>query len=339
MSIVTQNQTTTAAFEEFDESLKLDPKEREDAIQRWNTIADLLAEQGAVARHFLQGSFARKTMRKPLKDVDVVVVVSQDLIEDTDSDPQLVTDRLQQFISRTYPGWTFSGSKHALTVCFDDRDFTIDVTPAQEASEGYVRIANTESGEWDLSDCQLINRAVSQRNQECAGLFIRQVRMAREIAAKMKDDFPDLDVLNGLVAESILFAAVTSEASFEDAVTQFLENATVMVHGEILTPSGYEDLTVKRQWSPADRDRLGRVFEKLLATAREAARFRAAGEEASALSSWAAICGDNFPLPEVDEAEYLSGLGQGSATRAGGVTTALLTGVPVSPQRAWRRQA
>jgi hypothetical protein len=66
--------TTTGAFDEFDAALNLDPREREKAERRHHEITDVLIAAGIAASTFLQGSFARKTMPKPLKDVDMVIV-------------------------------------------------------------------------------------------------------------------------------------------------------------------------------------------------------------------------------------------------------------------------
>jgi tRNA nucleotidyltransferase (CCA-adding enzyme) len=66
--------TVNAAFNEFDEALNLDPNERKAAQDRHRQISDVLSEAGLAVTTFLQGSFARKTMLKPLKDVDMVVV-------------------------------------------------------------------------------------------------------------------------------------------------------------------------------------------------------------------------------------------------------------------------
>lgn len=61
-----------AAFGIFDTELNLDPTERDKAMRRHQEITEVLTAAGVAASTFLQGSFARKTMPKPLKDVDMV---------------------------------------------------------------------------------------------------------------------------------------------------------------------------------------------------------------------------------------------------------------------------
>lgn len=67
--------TTKSAFADFDAALNLDPAERVRAQNRHRRITDVLKKAEVVEGTFLQGSFARKTMPKPLKDVDMVVLI------------------------------------------------------------------------------------------------------------------------------------------------------------------------------------------------------------------------------------------------------------------------
>ena len=64
--------TVDNSFTKLDEDLNLAPFVRQKAQTLHNTIRDDLTEAGLIAGGFLQGSFARKTMLKPLKDVDIV---------------------------------------------------------------------------------------------------------------------------------------------------------------------------------------------------------------------------------------------------------------------------
>lgn len=325
-----------AAFAEFDENLKLDPNERDAAVKRWNDVADVLTDAGLVSGTFLQGSFARKTMRKPLKDVDVVVLATPSTLDSNENDPTSVIEALRSEILKEFTGATSRVSKHALTVEFPDSDFSVDITPARDGEDRLVYIGNTETAEWDESDCRLMNDAVTERNGETKGRFIRQARMAREIAARMKEQDPRLKVLNGLVAESILYAAVSEPIEYGSAMLDFLDAGSVMANSKILTPSGREDITQKRDWTSADRELVRGAFETLCLAAREAERLAEAGDSERALDSWAEICGEQFPLPERTVEEYLGGLNGGAATRSGSVTEAVDTGVHVAPQRAWK---
>ena len=58
--------TTSQAFDLFDENLKLDPKQRSAAEKCHNEVTALLLSLDIIVYAFLQGSFRRKTMIRPL---------------------------------------------------------------------------------------------------------------------------------------------------------------------------------------------------------------------------------------------------------------------------------
>ena len=63
------------AFKAFDKKLKLDPAVTQQARDVADDLEQCLRDAGLLQSRLLQGSFGRKTMRPPLKDVDMVVVL------------------------------------------------------------------------------------------------------------------------------------------------------------------------------------------------------------------------------------------------------------------------
>src|SRR5437870_13221021 len=119
--------TTTEAFDLFDESLKLDPKERAAAEKCHNEVSELLRSVGLIVCAFLQGSFARKTMIRPLRDIDKIVVLAPRLRALT---PDQVMDAIQRVLAARYPDVTFRRTRHALQVDFGPTTFYFDIVPA-----------------------------------------------------------------------------------------------------------------------------------------------------------------------------------------------------------------
>ena len=68
--------TTTQAFEKFRQRLELSETERKDAARRQTDVRDCIREGFDVKTDFLSGSYRRHTKTKPLKDVDVMFVLS-----------------------------------------------------------------------------------------------------------------------------------------------------------------------------------------------------------------------------------------------------------------------
>src|ERR1017187_2172701 len=66
---------TPDAFGQYDSDLNLDPAEHLRALKFHNELTAALKFDGLISTAFLQGSFARKTMLKPLRDIDKVVIL------------------------------------------------------------------------------------------------------------------------------------------------------------------------------------------------------------------------------------------------------------------------
>jgi hypothetical protein len=94
------------AFAEFDEELKLDPAERKAAQRLHNEMTQLLIRAGVIVSAFLQGSFARKTMLAPLRDIDKIVIMAGRLAgqPDLQARPELAMDRSAQIVHQSLGG-------------------------------------------------------------------------------------------------------------------------------------------------------------------------------------------------------------------------------------------
>lgn len=129
--------TTKAAFVTFDSALNLDPRERAAAQLRHQQVTAVLIAAGLAVSTFLQGSFARKTMLKPLKDVDMIVLLPGVLAQ-TLRLPGGSARAMAMFeaaLRPAFPGVRFDVNgphDHALTVTFLDCEFTFDLVPAYE---------------------------------------------------------------------------------------------------------------------------------------------------------------------------------------------------------------
>jgi hypothetical protein len=159
--------STAQAFKAFDTNLNLDPAERTEAQDLHNDITDLLKRNNIAVAGFLQGSFARKTMLRPLHDVDKVVILYEDL---TGIGPEEMMDKLESVIAEEYPSATFERSRHALKITLPDHDFHFDTVPAWETAgeTDDILIANRDSGGWDVSNTRELIRPAGGSSTRCA---------------------------------------------------------------------------------------------------------------------------------------------------------------------------
>jgi hypothetical protein len=339
-------QTVAQAFDAFHDALKLDPDERQQAVDIHHVIANILSAQDFVDSHFLQGSLARKTMVKPLRDIDMVVTLAPEfaakytgeLIEkralrkaaSSTQGPTAAMKVLQAALEPHFPHATFSVGKHALTIDFGDDGFRFDVVPAIDEGDD-VFIANTHTGNWERSNTRQLIRTVSERNQACNGRMVHEVRMIKHAVKQSSIE----NGFFGLLSESITFHAVkVSMPNGEACAAAFAVGADLLAGDELLDPTGEDNLL--RKLDDATRPVAQATFANWRDAAREALDLEAAGDHQAAMAMWHGIFGDVFPgsTQTVDEAARAW---IGGAPTSSGHVTSRTRRETARPARSWRR--
>lgn len=330
--------TVAEAFDRYDEHLKLDPDERDAAREVHNCIRDVLHAAGIIVSAFLQGSFARKTMLAPLKDIDMIVILASahEHLRDDPAGPAKAMQTIIEALCVEFPDATFERGRHAVKIDFGDDGFTFDCVPAFEAGNAArdVLIANTDDGTWDRSNTRALIATVQERNQDCDGRWVHHARMCKDFVAKVLAWLVP-DKLPGLVSESICHAAVTGPMSHPEAMAAVLRTGARMLSGPISDPTGVDVLTDKTP----DRvlDAAQAAFASASDKAEQALQLAAASDEAAAVELWHAIFGEGFPpAPGLSVDAAISGLLSGGVTATGRPTARRAAAQPARPTRAWR---
>ena len=331
------NTTVEAAFKAFDVTLNLDPRERLQAQERHREVRAALEKSGVVAGSFLQGSFARKTMLKPLKDVDIVILLQPDSGLKTPDGPVHAMKLFRELVAERWPAARFdigeAPSAKALRVDFGDLPFSLDLVPAFETDGEWVLIGDRERCVWESSNTRIQIRRVSERNVLTRNRFVHQVRMLKAFVSHQPKEL--FDFFKGIAVESIAYTTVTGELPHDEAIARALREGARILPGPLMEPAGNDDVSVK--WQPQDRDRAIRAFASAAEIADEAVALRHQGDEHAAIANWHAIFGNDFPTaPGQSAHEALRNWASGSVTRTGRAsrTTA---GLPYAPGRSWRR--
>ncbi|MES9588766.1 nucleotidyltransferase [Streptomyces sp. NPDC094045] len=332
------NDSTKGAFGALDEELNLDGRERKSAQKRHQDITDYLVDAGLAIATFLQGSFARKTMLKPLKDVDMIIRMHPRLekILRQRGGPAHAMRLIREVLAEEYPDAQFDvddAPAHALQVTFPDLDFTFDLVPALDAKNGseIVYIADRENDTWEWSNTRPLNRIISTRNQATGGRFVHQVRMLKSY----KKDHPVLDDTCGLLWEAFAYEAVTSPIEHSQALTVTLAHAAQAVTGPVFDPTGVDDLTA--DWTAVQRTAYATTLAVAARRAAEARRLEEDGQHAAAIEIWHDLIGDPFPVAEAQSAsDALRALAAGSITSTGRAVTSSRGQQPARPGRSWR---
>lgn len=304
-------------------------------MKRHQVITEVLTKAGMAASTFLQSSFARKTMPKPLKDVDMVIVLSEDFRQawfgTGKGGPAAAMARLRREIEKHWPDARFDVTDkpaHALQITFP-----VDLVPAFADAEGGedVFIADRELDRWERSNTRTLRRVVVERNQATGGVFVHQVRMGKAF----KSDKPELQDLCGLVIESLCYGAITKKVAHATAMVALFEHAASAVMGKVMDPTGVDDLA--DEWTSSDRTTYSKVFATAAARGREALSLAADGEHEAAIDFWHSVFGNPFPAPRPQtSAQALTALPAGRITPAGRAVSSPRGAQPNRPARSWR---
>ncbi len=318
-------------FDALDDNIKLSKAVREQAEKVHNHLGELVVASGVAKRTRLQGSFARHTMLGPkLRDIDKVVEFDDKWWNDLNGPggPQKAISLIHDALAPYLPGAQFEAKKHALAITLPGNGFNFDAVPAfnPEDDSGWIYIADTEDDQWEPSSTYILIKTIAERNQECEGRFVRQVRMAKQAVhnARLSDALP------GLHVETFTFYAVSTAVDHADAVAATLAMGAQLLGGPYADPTGTDQISDRLSVAAVAQAKSG--MRHLTARAAEAQRLAAEGKEIAAAHIWAEIFGDPFPHPRVDEKTRLQSLNTGAGVAAAGATAARHT--PTT--RAWR---
>lgn len=329
--------TVDSAFASFDSNLNLDPDERAKAEKRHNDIREELSAAGLIVGSFLQGSFARKTMLKPLKDVDIVCLLYPDLwaVLSSPEGPDKAMESFKAPIKRRWSSVQFDvgeePSGKALRLTFPDCDFTVDLVPAFEQERDYVLIGDRHEGTWTPSNTRIQLMRVADRNQQTEGRFVHQVREFKSLTMNE----PDLDFVKGIVAESLAHAAIVSKVLDKEASVAVLRHAAAAVLGPVIEPAGEDDVTVK--WSHAEHRKAAELYGKAARRAQEALDLERALDITGAIDIWHSLFGDEFPAaPDRSPHGTMTAWASGSVSVTGRPSSTRAATQQSAPGRAWR---
>ena len=308
-------------FDALDDALRLDPTENAQAKDIRAIIDEILTDAGWMAQSLFQGSYGRKTMYPPLKDVDLVVVLPkawEHLRWDPDGSAKAMA-AFRDAITRSgkLPGVAFDAHDapaHALQLTVPGVTFTFDLVPAFETDDlDWLVIADRENRRWDKrSDVRALRNKVIARNVKCLGRWVRQVR---ENKHALRQEPRVKSLVCGLVMESLAYDVVIESVSPQKAAEAVFAQGARALTGPY-RGLAQDDLT--RKWSDLDRSMVVSYFSRMHEFAREALRYEATGDPVAASTTWQQVYGTAFPIIEVSFASRLAQV----VRQGGGLTTA-----------------
>lgn len=176
------------AFRKFKSRLELNDKEQQNASSRHNEVRDYLGTKFDVTRSFLTGSYARHTKTKPLKDIDIFLVLDESGTDYRKNGPAPLLEDFRKALASKYGANAVRRQARSINVDFgvvidadDNTDYrivSIDAVPAFDVGHAY-EIPDADSGRWIKTDPEIHKAKATAAHQAYSNEWKGLVRMVK----------------------------------------------------------------------------------------------------------------------------------------------------------------
>ncbi len=301
--------TVDEAFRKFKSRLELNEKEQKNASARHNEVRDYLWTKLAIETDFLTGSYKRNTKTKPLKDIDIFVVLkNSERGAYRAKAPSVVLDKFDAVLVEKYGRKAVRKQSRSINVDFgivngfgpDDDDNTdyrilsIDVVPAFTSGDDY-EIPDNEAGKWIKTNPKIHEQEAIDANQGYSGEWKGLVRMVKYWNNKAKHG--EKPVKPSFLLEVMAMQCLHGgwQGRFDYEFEAFFATLADRIHDEWPDPAGLGP-PVSNGMDAARKDRAQLLLQAASREARNAINLAKQGRNGDALKAWRALFGAKFPL-------------------------------------------
>lgn len=287
--------TVAEAFEKFRKRLALTDGEQQDASRRQQKIRQQVRGGLAVERDFLTGSYGRNTKTKPLKDVDIFVVLKESEADYLEKGPDVILDRLVEILSPHYPGKTSKGNR-AVKIEFgdaiaDEQVMSVDIVPAFSRN-GDFRIPDRRQNDWIKTNPEIHK----QKAGDAQAAFDEKWKPAVKMIKKW-NDHQEKPVKPSFLLEvmALELLAPPFGGSYPRELRQFFASAAASIDEEWPDPAGLgPPVTARLAENSWERDQAKSALRSAEAACTEALRLEQSGRTGAALDVWQELFGPRF---------------------------------------------
>lgn len=296
--------TVDEAFRKFKSRLELNEKERKNASKRHNEVRDYLGTKFKIDTSFLTGSYARHTMTKPLKDVDIFFVFNPEEEDYHDKAPQMIIDDIYDVLVEKYGEAAVDKQNRSVGVDFgvvvDEDDNTnyrvvsIDVVPSFAVGDDY-EIPDLVTNTWIKTNPKThADKAVTAHkaySSEWKGL-IRMLKYWNE-----KDDHGQKVVKPSFLVEVMALDCLYGSwgGRFDYEMQSFFSTLADRIHEQWPDPAGLGS-PVSDGMDISRKDRAKKLLLEAADQATNAIYLTRQGKNGEALKAWRNLFGPKFPL-------------------------------------------
>jgi len=281
------------AFNGLKKNLEITATEADTASSRHQRIRDHVRLHWNLVDDFLTGSYRRHTKTKPLKDVDIFVVISAngDQGHLRDEPPRVVLDRLLEVIQIKWKSAFVDGMAVVIPFGPQDAITSMEVVPAFERAGGGWYIPDPDRGRWLATNPKVHSELSTLKNKECDEKFVPFVKMVktanRELGGRIEPSF-----LAEVMAHSIIRAPFIN---YSDELVNFFVNAAERIDQKFDDPAGLGgDVNTM---TATQRALAKSALLEARAIAERAVDLADDGQERAAVAEWQKLFGRRMPNP------------------------------------------
>lgn len=280
------------AFDKLKTNLEITQTEERRASRRHTAIRDHVRASWDLEDDFLTGSYRRETKTKPLKDVDVFVVVDrrgpQGRLRSAGAAEAL--EELRSVLATEYDGVTVD--RMTCVIPFGDDVMSLEVAPAFDRRGGGYEIPDTQSGGWIATNPRRHHELSSAKNAKCGEKYVPFVKMVKGINRELGEP-----VTPSFLLEVMALELVTPPfGRYQDEIRWFLASAADQVANAWEDPAKLGP-DVNSDMSANEKRTAARALSAALAVAEEAIRLEDEGREHQAVDRWRELFGSRMPKP------------------------------------------
>lgn len=304
------------AFKSFErDTARVPDDENKDGKDVHPKIREAVTDAFPNTEHFLSGSYGRRTQAVKLKDVDIIVV-----LDDPDGKYKASASEtlkaVREVVSDQELVRTTRISVRAVKAFLHDYEFHVDIVPALAPALGSGleltrNLPDEGFDDWTLEDPKGQLKAAGDKNKDTEGIY---VPLARIIKA-WNQRYPTAKPLRSYHAEAILWHALSTKTTYEEAVVAFFDKAyDLLAPGARTLVPGSQTRYVDDRLKDEDR---AKAREKVDAAREKAHNAADKDDPGEAMDAWVKVFGTAFPAPSTNPDALAEGLRGGTAKAVG----------------------
>ena len=290
--------TVNEAFYDFRTRLETTVTEDSVASRRQLRLRRQLGSAFTIVDDFLTGSYRRHTKTKPLRDVDIMIVLADESY--LDRHPREILTAIRDVLAEYYGAERVTIDRRCVRMDFgaervDDLDgeiITFDVVPAFKDGDGYL-IPDDALGKWMPTNPKLHAEMATAANKAFAEQWKPLVKMIKRWN-KTAGSPIEPSFLIEVMALDLLTAPWSGEHAYE--IRQFFASAADRIDDGWPDPAGLgEDVSDVLDADPAKMARARAALHAAEKTASRAIQADGQGRTGEALLVWRSLFGPSFP--------------------------------------------